>query len=143
MEYVVGSGKTWITLPEVKTLPDCGNEVDTQIFGLFPGLLYSATNNSMLIDIRNETYTGNHLIIVAGELIENPEIIPANNTVYLEILPRDFEWNYLAKEWRDTSNNLYSLNSSRPRAIIKDISKRGLVEIKFSEKMKFDPSIMQ
>jgi hypothetical protein len=37
----------------------------------------------MLVDIRNETYTGNHLIIVAGELIDNPEIVPANNTVYI------------------------------------------------------------
>ena len=96
VEYVVGSGKTWITLPEVKTFPDCGNEVDVQIFGLFPGLLYSSTNNSMMVDIRNETYTGSHLIIVAGELIDNPEIVPANNTVYIEILPSTFEWNYLA-----------------------------------------------
>ena len=58
-------------------------------------MLYLPTNNTMMIDIRNNSLTGEHLIVIAGQLPSNPDLAPTNTTILIDVLPSPYEWDYL------------------------------------------------
>jgi hypothetical protein len=49
----------------------------------------------MMIDIRNNSLSGEHLIVIAGQLPSNPDLAPTNTTILIDVLPSPYEWDYL------------------------------------------------